>query len=99
MTQTTKTTIDPLIRKLQEIEQRWRTLQDSLGDPAILANPQRLVAITREAGKLDPVVLRFREYKKAQTAVDELREMAAGADREMAELAQTEVAEAQEKAN
>ena len=90
--------IDPLIRKLQEMDDRWQSLQDSLGDPALLASPQRLVAATREAGQLDPVVQRFREYKKAQGALDGLREMISGSDKEMAELAQSELAEAEQSA-
>jgi peptide chain release factor 1 len=87
--------IDPLIRKLQEMDDRWQNLQDSLGDPGVLANPHRLVAATREAGQLEPVVQRFREYKKARGSLEGLREMISGSDKEMAELAQSELADAE----
>ena len=56
----------PLIRKLSEKEQRFLDLQASLNDPALLSNPQRLIAVSKESGQLGGVVTRFREYKNAQ---------------------------------
>ncbi len=93
---TEKTTaISPLVRKLDELEARLTALQQQLNDPAVLANPTQLVAISKESGQLEPVVTRYRAYKHAQSQLDQLHELINAPDREMAELAQSELAEAQ----
>jgi protein subunit release factor A len=46
----------PLIRKLDEMSKHYTDLQNMLGDPAVLSNPQRMVSITKESGQLQPVV-------------------------------------------
>ena len=85
----------PLLRKLDEIAGHYEQLQQSLSDPSTLGNIAQLVSITKESGQLEPVVTRYRAFLKSRTAVEELREMAANrADREMAELAATELPEA-----
>src|SRR3954471_8063064 len=98
MTQSEKTIVHPLIRKLEEIEQQFTQLQESLNDPEVQASPQRFIAASKDSGKLGPVVQRFRDYKGAARAVDELREMAGANDAEMAELANSELPEAEAKA-
>src|SRR2546423_1297780 len=55
-----------LIRKLDETEGRFQSLQDSLNDPAVLTNSQRMIAASKESGQLDPIVRRYREYKQAR---------------------------------
>ncbi len=87
----------PLIRKLSESESRFVALQDSLNDPAVLSNPTRLVAASKESGQLEPVVSKFREYKSAQKQVDDLNEMLK--DQEMGEMARAELPDAQAKAD
>src|SRR5438874_11466887 len=86
----------PLIRKLSQTEKRFTDLQDSLNDPAVLTNPQRLVAASKESGQLAPVVSKFRQYKHAQKQLDDLREMSK--DAEMAEMARAELPDAEAKA-
>jgi peptide chain release factor 1 len=89
-----------LIRKLDEILARFNVLEQSLNDPEILANSQKLIAISKERGQLEPVVQRYRDYQTAQTAATDLREMAADKlDAEMAEMAAAELPEAQAKAD
>ena len=100
MPETLKTVPSPLIRKLDEKAARHETLRESLNDPAILSSPQQMISITKEMGQLDAVVGRYREYQKAAKAIDDLREMSQSqADREMAELAATELPDAENKAN
>src|SRR3989440_6253661 len=86
----------PLIRKLSDTEKRLLELQESLNDPAVLSNPTRLVAASKESGQLAPVVSKFREYKHAQKQLDDLREMSK--DAEMAEMARAELPDAEAKA-
>jgi peptide chain release factor 1 len=89
----------PLIRKLDEMRQRHDALQESMNDPAVLSNPQKLVAASKESGKLEPVVSRFREYLKTEQTIRELEEMAGNpADAEMAQLAAAELPGARTRA-
>jgi peptide chain release factor 1 len=89
-----------LIRKLDEMARRHAELEASLNDAAILTNPQKLVSVSKEKGKLDPVVQRYRDYQKARDAAAELRELSANkADADMAELAAAELPDAEAKAN
>ncbi|CAN5547488.1 peptide chain release factor 1 [soil metagenome] len=96
MTQTD--TNSALIRKLDEIATRFDELQGQLNDPAIHSNSARLIAISKESGQIEPVVARYREYRKANDAIVELRELSGGADKDMSELAASELPEAEARA-
>ena len=89
----------PLLRKLSETAARFDELQNQLNDPAVLTNVQKMVSITREAGKLEPVVNRYRDYLNSIKQVAELEELAKGGDKEMAELASSELPDAKAKAD
>lgn len=81
-----------LLRKLDELSQRYAELEDRLNDPAVLANSQKLVALSKEKGSLDSLVGKYREYRKASEQVRELHELGENkADAEMAELAAAEL--------
>ncbi len=96
----TRNDASPLIRKLDELAGRFDELQASLNDPAVLSNPQRIVAASKEAGQLEMVVRKYRDYQKAAGAVDELRGLTENkADAEMSELAAAELPDAEAKAN
>jgi len=91
---------EALFRKLDESVARLKSLQDSLNDPAFLANPQKMVAASKESGQLAPLVGRYRDYQKARENAEQLSEMAKiKADRDMAELAEAELPEALQQAN
>jgi peptide chain release factor 1 len=80
-----------LIRKLEELARHFDELQALMNDPAVLSNPQRIVSVSRESGKLEPVVRKYRAYQKARAGVDELRKLMDNkSDREMSELAEAE---------
>jgi peptide chain release factor 1 len=80
------------------MRQRLDALREQLNDPAVLTQSDRVVAISKEAGQLEPVVTRFTEYLAAEKQVRDLREMSGGADAELAELAASELPQAQETA-
>jgi peptide chain release factor 1 len=91
---------DPFLRKLTEVSQRYEELQESLNDPAILTNPHRMTAITKESGQLQPVVNRYREYKKAINSAAELQGLIENkADPEMVAMAAAELPEIEAKAH
>src|SRR5438477_2238441 len=71
-----------------------------MNDPQVLSNPQRFISINKEAGQLQLVADRYKEYCKARDQVAELELLAANkADAEMSMLAETELPDARAKAN
>jgi peptide chain release factor 1 len=97
----TQTSAPPaLIRKLDDSLRRFDELQASLNDQAVLTNSQKLVAVSKEAGQLEPLVTRYKEYQSAARQVAELTEMAGNkSDAEMSELAASELPDATAKAD
>jgi peptide chain release factor 1 len=94
------TSNERFLKKLHESADKYAVLQESLNDPALLSNPARLVATSKEAGQLEPLVSRYREYLRSSQNVEQLREIIQNkADREMAELAELELPEAEAAAN
>ena len=88
-----------LLRKLDEMRQRYDSLQESMNDPAVQGNAQKLVAASKEAGKLEPVVKRFKEYETVLRTIGELEEMAGNsAEAEMAQLAVADLPESRRRA-
>lgn len=91
---------EALIRKLDEKDRRLTELEDLLNDPAVLSNSQRLVALSKEKGQLEPVILKYRDYRKTTESIAELSQLAeARGDPDMAELAAAELPETRDKAH
>jgi peptide chain release factor 1 len=85
---------DKLKARLDEMAKRYDELQGKLNDPAVLGSPQQIVSVSKESGKLEPVVARYRQYLAAHDSLAELRTMTENkADPEMAELAAVELEE------
>lgn len=72
---------------------RFEELERSLVDPAVLSDQQRLSAAAREHGTLARLALRYRQFVGLERQIRDLREMAAGADVELRELAEAELPE------
>jgi peptide chain release factor 1 len=84
-----------LLKKLDELAARFDELQQSMNDPAILGNPQRIISVSKESGKLEPVVNKYRDYRRARASVEELTKLTDNkSDKEMADLAQSELPQA-----
>ncbi len=78
--------------KLRQIEDRYRELNGSLSDPAVLAQPALYAKAAKSASELSEVVQKFEDYKQLLGGLESARRMAAEEpDREMRELAQAEV--------
>ena len=60
-----------MLDKLQKVEDRFREIESQLGDPSIVANVDRFTKLTRELATLEPIVKKFREYKKILAQIDE----------------------------
>ncbi|MBR5914194.1 MAG: peptide chain release factor 1 [Selenomonadaceae bacterium] len=82
-----------MLDKLQKVEDRFREIESQLGDPSIVANVDRFTKLTRELSNLEPIVKKFREYKKILAQIDEDKILVEGDDEELKSIAAEELAE------
>lgn len=80
--------------KLRQIEDRYRELNHSLSNPAVIAQPAVYARTAKAAAELAETVQKFDDYKAVLTRLSEARHIwNEDADREMRELAQAEIDE------
>ena len=84
---------NPFIAKLDELEARYVEIDEQIGQASAAGDSTRLVALSKEQGKLKAVVNRYREYKKIVSGIEETQELFAGSkeDAEMRSLAEDEL--------
>lgn len=85
--------------KLQEVENKYENLNETLAFPETLTDIEKTNAIMKELKHLEPVVEKFREYKKVLETIDESRAMLdeGGLDSEFEELVSEEYEEAKKQ--
>ena len=71
-----------MIDKLQAVEDRFLELESMLGDPSVIANVDRFTKINREHASLEPLVSKFRSYKRIIADMEENRLLLEEADDE-----------------
>ncbi len=76
--------------KLAGLEARYEELHALMGQHA--ADYARVAELARERSELEPVVRKYREYKKVNDSLAQAREMLAEADPEIKALAESEAA-------
>lgn len=64
-----------MIAKLQQIEEKYENILSELEKPETVSNQEEYKKLMREHKTLTPIVEKFREYKKAESAVLESEEM------------------------
>ena len=79
--------------KLDFILEKYEELSLKVSDPDIINNQKLWQKHIKEMGEMEPIVNKYREYKKANEAVAEAREMLDSGDAELRELAKMELAE------
>lgn len=83
--------------KLKEVEQSYKEIEEKMSDPEIANNPQTMQKLGRKHSELAPIVDVFREYEKVLRGIGDAREMIAGNDQEMSELAKEEITDLEAK--
>jgi len=78
--------------KLRQIEERYRELNRSLSDPAVLGQPVLYARTAKAASDLAETVQKFDDYRVVLIRISEARHiLGEDGDREMRELAQAEI--------
>ncbi|MEM9354119.1 MAG: peptide chain release factor 1 [Planctomycetota bacterium] len=78
---------------LEEKLNRFEELERQMVDQEVLADSSRLAAVAREHGSLAKLATKYRRFKEVNGEIADAREMAAGDDPEMREMAEAEAAE------
>jgi peptide chain release factor 1 len=88
-----------VIKKLDELDGRFVELEKQLNDPAINMDSNKVIAISKEMGKLRSVVAKYREYKKIVSEAEqtELILKDVGAEEEFKQLATEDLVGLKEK--
>ena len=80
--------------KLETVEKRYEELTEKISNPEIIAKQSEWREYMKEHAELEPIVQKYREYKIAQIAYEEAKEMIT--DPELKELAEEEMQKAKE---
>ena len=85
--------------KLQNADDRFEEINALLMDPNVVSDNQNYTALMKELKNLTPVVDKYREYKAAEKAAGEAREMLdeGGLDRDFKEMVEEELSDAKAK--
>ena len=88
-----------IIAKLDEIDNRYSEIEAEISKPEVATDTNKLVTLSREQGKIKAIVLKYREYKKFLSQIEEAKQILSDndADQEMKDLAQEELSELEEK--
>lgn len=70
---------------------RFTELEQQLMNPEVQASGPRMAAVAREHGSLAKLVNKYRRFKELNSEISDAREMIAGDDYEMRELAEAEL--------
>jgi peptide chain release factor 1 len=92
---------DTLLAKLGQIEARYSEIEKQIAEPEIACDSTRLIALSKEQGKLKATVAAYREYKKAVAGIEEAEQILAdsAADEDFAALAREEIQQLEGKKN
>ena len=90
---------DSLITKLDEIEARFSEIERQISDPAVAGNSAKLIALSKEQGKLKTIVAKYRQYKTTAAGIEEAKQILAdsSADEEFRALAEEEIQQLESK--
>ncbi|AEM73143.1 peptide chain release factor 1 [Caldicellulosiruptor acetigenus] len=64
-----------MIEKLQVIEEKYLELEKKIADPEIISQPQEWQKLMKEHSNLQPIVEKFREYKRILNTIKEAEEL------------------------
>lgn len=78
--------------RLDALEQRYKDLEATLADPAVVADQERYQKSAKAHASLEEIVTKYREYKKTCAEINDAREMLkSGADPELEQFLRSEL--------
>lgn len=86
-----------MIDKLEAIQARFEQVGIALTNPEIVSNQKEFQRLSKEYRQLEKIVQPFEAFRKVKADLDFSKELLAGSDEEMKELARMEMPELEEK--
>jgi peptide chain release factor 1 len=80
-----------MFKKLEEVEDRYLQLEQSLSDPEIIKNQTAYQKLAKEHAELSPLIAKYRQYKSLSDQALENKELLEDPDPQMRELARGEI--------
>ncbi len=84
-----------MFENLEDIEKKYEELTKAISDPEVIANQEEWRKMMKEQANMEPIVEKYREYKKVKQQYEESKELLK--DPEMKELAEEEMLSSKEK--
>lgn len=88
-----------MLNKLDFIQEKYKELSDKVSDPEIIADQPVWQKHMKEMGEMEPIVNKYKEYKKAEEDLTGAKDMLSegGFDDEIKELAKMEISDLEDK--
>lgn len=83
--------------RLDAIEKRYNQINEMLSDPDIVKDIKKMTELSKEQGSIATTVMKYQEYKKVLSSINDLKELKNDKDPEISELASIELEEAENK--
>ena len=84
-----------MFQKLDSVEKRYEDLTIKISDPDIISKQDEWKNYMKEHAEIEPIVEKYREYKKVKQAIEDAKEMLE--DPEMKELAEIDLLDNKDK--
>jgi len=84
---------DIFLAKLDALERRYSQIERQIADPSIARNSAKLIALSKEQGKLKDIVTKYRAYKTATAGIEDAEEILndSTVDEDLRNLAKEEI--------
>ena len=84
-----------MFENLNDVEKRYEELTKLISDPDVISNQNTWRKYMKEHSDLEPIVMKYREYKKVESDLEAAKEMMN--DKDLKDLAEEEMLKAKEK--
>ena len=91
---------DHVLERLEQIEKRYREIEEQLSDVEVMNQPQRYRELAREERALAAIIKIYRNYKKTLDDIESDKKiLTESQDAELLEIAESELEELRERAD
>ena len=88
-----------MIDRLEVICERYEQIANMLQDPEVVKDIKKLTELSKEQRSLETIVNKYNEYKQTLADIEDLKEMTHDEDKDLREMAETELISNEEKKN
>ena len=64
-----------MFQKLEDVEKKYIDLTEKISDPEVISRQNEWKVMMKEHSELEPIVEKYREYKKVEKNLEEAKEM------------------------